>query len=343
VLAMKVFVVLGMVTAAALTYRVTRSRGTHTRSRQPRSFRGVVGRVIDWLLDEPTDQSYTPDTRELTRRIIRGMARLGHQSLTAPIRVLNPCVTVTGAAEDIDALRRFESVVLAEIVGYVEQKSAKFRWALNGSPSLSFCVDPDAIPGNLVISPTASGSYQPDAASAWTGFVGAPVPEQQTLIEPPATRRDHGAATNTNTNNPEREPGVPDTRWIGGRMIIGYEANGSARGTDTGIVRLFRIGARNVYHLRVGTNLLGRDQDRCNIVCAFDPAIRAVHLELEVTGAEVTVQDIGRGNGTKVNEQDLRGKATLRHGDVLLVGGTRMRLFVGNAALGSTHEVTPER
>ena len=348
---MPVFASFVVLVAAAVTFGAFRLlRPRLALSPRPR----LGGRAIAALLGEQAGprpgQSYIPDTGQLTKAIIRGMVTLGYQTLTTPTRVLDPHIVVAGAPEDIEALRHFEGEVKTEIVTYVDRKGSKFRWLLNSPPTLMYCVDDEAVPGQLTISRAASPAtvadpvvgpvttrrnrYRPAAVEpAVESAAGAPTDGYEDL-----RGEAMGGGTRRMGSRPRPVVSPVDDRPSGTRYV-----SAGKTATCTGVVRLFRIGGGNVYHLKAGMNRVGRDADQCDIVCAYDSAISTVHLEVEVDGTEVKVRDAGSLNGTKINEVDLVGTQTLRHGDELRLGETKLRLAVGTASLGPTHFLTSEQ
>ena len=370
----EVFIVLVLVAAGFVTHRLLRPR---------LAFIPGPRRVISFVMGKHAGPrpglSYVPDAGHLTRVIVRGMVRLGYQSFTVATRVLDPNVVVTGCEVDIETIRHFEPETRAEIVNYVEQKGGKYRWALNAPPTFSYRIDPKVPPGTLVISRASalavgdaaaygpSGpsphvpSSQPQSWSAWyeqgdTDHVTPSAPSTAPVAPAPSapTRADPASYDSGGWRVGPLEPSPPTpvasdasigrtrrrlrgtTRYVGGRRA-GQDA-------DSGMIRLFRVGGGNVfYHLKPGVNRLGRDFDACDIVCAYDDAISNIHLEFGVTGTEVRVRDLDSLNGTKLNGRDLVGTETLRHGDELCLGETRLRLIVGSASLAPTHDVTSDR
>jgi ABC-type multidrug transport system fused ATPase/permease subunit len=68
---------------------------------------------------------------------------------------------------------------------------------------------------------------------------------------------------------------------------------------------------------------VGRD---CDGLLLADPLVSRRHLRLVLHGDAVVVSDLGSSNGTTVNGVPLEGSATLRDGDVVELGVTRMTL-----------------
>jgi len=80
----------------------------------------------------------------------------------------------------------------------------------------------------------------------------------------------------------------------------------------------------------VGPELVALETDRvavgkaADIKIAGDPAVSRLHAVLERYGSEWAVRDLGSSNGTFVNGDRILGERTLRHGDEILVGRTRL-------------------
>lgn len=329
--------VVAAVAAAFFAYRALRPR--LDLSARPQ----LIGRAMGRLFGEPTGsmrgQPYISDAGELTRTIIHGMVKLGYQAFTSPTRVLDPRVVVIGAEADIDTLRHFDAEVRTEIINYVKQKGAKFRWSLPTPPTLTYRTDPEAVPGCLSILRAASLTVAEPAASPLTTGPRSeyrPADGEGTgsgALSGPAADRASTRYVNSRSVQPAGAPGRPGpTRLVSGRSAT----------TNSGTVCLFRVGGGNVYHLKAGLNRLGRDPGASDIVCAYDDAISNIHLEFEVAGTEVKVRDAGSLNGTNINGRDLLGTQALHHGDELRVGQTKLRLVVGNASLAPTQPVTAE-
>lgn len=75
------------------------------------------------------------------------------------------------------------------------------------------------------------------------------------------------------------------------------------------------------YELRVGSNLIGRGSD--SDLQLLDQGVSRRHLDVQFDGQRATVYDLGSTNGTTVNGHEV-GSHTLRHGDVVRVGHTRL-------------------
>jgi DNA-binding CsgD family transcriptional regulator len=77
--------------------------------------------------------------------------------------------------------------------------------------------------------------------------------------------------------------------------------------------------------------VIGKAAD-CDLVIDDDDAVSRVHAKLERVGPVWTVTDLGSTNGTVVNGKLLAATYTLRHGDEVLLGRTRL-LFRDRASL----------
>jgi predicted component of type VI protein secretion system len=71
---------------------------------------------------------------------------------------------------------------------------------------------------------------------------------------------------------------------------------------------------------------LGRSE-RAGIVVA-DSAVSAEHARVTRVGDDWIVNDLGSTNGTLVNDAAVNGQARLNHGDVLGLGGVRLKVAV---------------
>ncbi|MCL2781066.1 MAG: DUF3662 domain-containing protein [Actinomycetia bacterium] len=75
------------------------------------------------------------------------------------------------------------------------------------------------------------------------------------------------------------------------------------------------------YDLRIGNNFIGRGGDVD--LQLLDQGVSRRHLDIEFDGSFATASDLGSTNGTNVNGRDVQSQ-TLRHGDVIRVGHTRL-------------------
>jgi pSer/pThr/pTyr-binding forkhead associated (FHA) protein len=57
-----------------------------------------------------------------------------------------------------------------------------------------------------------------------------------------------------------------------------------------------------------------------------DPSVSAEHARLTRVGHAWVVTDLGSTNGTRVNEAQVSGKASLASGDVLAIGHVRLQV-----------------
>ena len=60
---------------------------------------------------------------------------------------------------------------------------------------------------------------------------------------------------------------------------------------------------------------LGRSQDAD--ITISDPKISRKHARFQITGQQLTVEDLGSANGTRVNQRSIEGTTVLCDGDVV--------------------------
>jgi DNA-binding winged helix-turn-helix (wHTH) protein len=89
--------------------------------------------------------------------------------------------------------------------------------------------------------------------------------------------------------------------------------------------------------LRSGENVIGRDPHDAIVI--RQPDVSRHHARLVVSGARVTLEDLGSKNGTFLGTRRVTAPTEVRAGDEILVGTVRMRL-VEVDALAPTATVT---
>ena len=72
------------------------------------------------------------------------------------------------------------------------------------------------------------------------------------------------------------------------------------------------VGTRRIA-LRTGANLIGRDPQAA--VWVDVPGVSRRHAQLVLDNGVVTLEDLGSKNGTRSNDEPVRGRIRLRHGD----------------------------
>lgn len=90
--------------------------------------------------------------------------------------------------------------------------------------------------------------------------------------------------------------------------------------------------------LQAGENVIGRDP--ASIVCLDSAAVSRRHASIIIDGADVRLQDLGSKNGTKIGDRTVVGESSLRDGDSINIGPSR--LVYRTSALGATTE-TPSQ
>lgn len=320
----------GSVAVLVAAFRLIRRRPIHLQDRT--SFNPFTTVFRDPSSGD--SEEYVPDTGELTWQILKAMRRLGHASITHSARALAPHLHVEGAAADINAIVDFQDAILADVQAFVAANGKRYRWTLTEKPTLTHSVAPDGTPGVLRItrarpprSPFTAGNGDVRNAATLGGTANVRSPQR-----PVNTGR-----TPTAPIGEERPfQATRDLRVVRTRRL-GADGAGATSPTAS-TVRLFRVGGGNIYQLRPGVNVAGRDPTRCDIVLGFDDAVSAVHAEFVMLDQDaVTVRDLGSSNGTLLADSPVTGEAVrLSHGDVLTIGTTRLRLVNGDAPLVPT-------
>jgi class 3 adenylate cyclase len=84
-------------------------------------------------------------------------------------------------------------------------------------------------------------------------------------------------------------------------------------------------GARQLHRLAMtDTVTIGRSEE-AGVSLPWDPSVSSTHAEMVFVGAGWMISDEGISrNGTFVNEERVKGRRRLRHGDVIRVGRTRL-------------------
>jgi hypothetical protein len=305
---------------------------------------GLGVRTLTPLFGDPPPvdpDTYTPDTGELTRQILKAMRGLGHASITQSVRALAPHLHVEGAAADIHAIMDFEQAILADIEGFVAAHGQRYRWTLASKPTLAHSIAPDCALSVLRIT-----RARPPHAALRPGTIRAA--RSSDVRADGEAVRPAGPATRRFSTTPAAPPRLASsvTGTAGGARLrrtrrLGVDRAGQPAPAPAGRLRLFRVGGGNVYHLVAGANIAGRDADRCDIVLGFDDAVSAVHAEIVVRDdSDVTVRDLGSSNGIAIAGRPVTGvPVRLIHGDVLTVGTTQLRLVNGDASLIPTRNL----
>jgi pSer/pThr/pTyr-binding forkhead associated (FHA) protein len=130
--------------------------------------------------------------------------------------------------------------------------------------------------------------------------------------------------------------------WIRTVFRYGYafagEAADEAAGGPEVTVPLSRAAPRVVWGRRVlplveGENVLGRDEDAGVRIDA--PGISRRHALIRVRGGEATLEDLGSKNGTYLQGNRFAGPASLRDGDLFVLGDVAL-VFRSGLLPGST-------
>jgi pSer/pThr/pTyr-binding forkhead associated (FHA) protein len=140
-------------------------------------------------------------------------------------------------------------------------------------------------------------------------------------------------------------PENSNTNVIETTLVSNYDANGvpsfpppPADVSDSIVAILFlnseevlHLGGRNVYTF--GRSTKGQtiipDID-LNPYDAYEAGVSRLHANINITGQEVTIQDLGSANGTHLNEKRLPShiEHPLNHGDILVLGQLRIQVLI---------------
>ena len=83
------------------------------------------------------------------------------------------------------------------------------------------------------------------------------------------------------------------------------------------------------YQLTKDKTELGRGQD--NTYALPDETVSKRHIQVRHEGGQFILQDVGSTYGTLLNSIELEGRETLRDGDIITVGNTRLRFVDGGS------------
>lgn len=95
---------------------------------------------------------------------------------------------------------------------------------------------------------------------------------------------------------------------------------------------LEQTGATEIFPLKSALTIVGRSLE-CEIVIS-DPHISSKHIQIIKTGQGFTISDLGSINGTYINEVKLLNPVTLKDGDEILLGITKLVFSEGGKLHG---------
>jgi DNA-binding winged helix-turn-helix (wHTH) protein len=98
----------------------------------------------------------------------------------------------------------------------------------------------------------------------------------------------------------------------------GYAFQGDVKPSDFGAPSHWLIVGERVFPLRQGDNIVGREPDVD--VRVDSPSVSRRHARLRITGADVTVEDLGRTYGTIVGQRRITEITPLKNGDEVRFG-----------------------
>lgn len=85
-------------------------------------------------------------------------------------------------------------------------------------------------------------------------------------------------------------------------------------------------GKKKTLKLPLGITTIGRS-DSCGITLE-DKQVSRSHAKIEVSEAAAVLSDLGSGHGTRLNHQQLAGRAVLKNGDSISLGKTKLKFLV---------------
>lgn len=98
----------------------------------------------------------------------------------------------------------------------------------------------------------------------------------------------------------------------------GYAFQGEVRSSDLDAPSYWLIVGERVLPLHEGDNIVGREPD---VDVRIDgPSVSRRHARLRISGAEVTVEDLGSTNGTFVGNRRISDVVALKNGDEVRFG-----------------------
>jgi len=124
---------------------------------------------------------------------------------------------------------------------------------------------------------------------------------------------------------------IADVRGGAESMILRPGQGGAAAAAPSGPVAVGRLRVTESGILPVGAAvvldqpevLLGRDPTAAAVL-EGDDFVSARHAVVRIRGGSPMIADLGSTNGTYVNGERIVAETTLRPGDTIAVGGTRM-------------------
>jgi DNA-binding winged helix-turn-helix (wHTH) protein len=98
----------------------------------------------------------------------------------------------------------------------------------------------------------------------------------------------------------------------------GYAFQGDVRPSDLDAPSHWLIAGDRVFPLHQGDNIVGREPD---VDVRIDsPSVSRRHARLRITGADITVEDLGSTNGTFVGPRKISDVAAVKNGDEIRFG-----------------------
>ncbi|MDL5159007.1 FHA domain-containing protein [Actinomycetospora termitidis] len=111
---------------------------------------------------------------------------------------------------------------------------------------------------------------------------------------------------------------------------------------STSFLEVARPGGTDVVLLVGATMTIGRAEGNA-VVLAHDGHVSSLHAVMQAYGSSWAIRDLGSTNGTVVAGERLHAERALRHGDIIIVGATRLTYRGANTARAADRTTAPQR
>jgi hypothetical protein len=291
-------------------------------------FETRIERMVDGVFSRAFRSSLKPI--ELGRRLVKEMD--DRRTLDVHGRAVVPNVfTFSLSPADHHTFSAIEAPLVRELVDAAKEHARDEGYGFLGPLRVELTVDDTLRSGRfgLVAEMTTGRAATPAAGSSGVKVVQAPAPASAPVAAAPAVAVAPAAppaeelAPSWTNEGPAWGAGLPE-----GATKVETAATEPAAATEPVPATATLVAATGERHpLAAGrTVTLGR-LPACEVVLA-DPNVSRRHAEVRPgTDGTWTIVDLGSTNGTRVNGAPV-DTHTLRHEDVITVGGTRLRFEV---------------